>query len=252
MIELRTRIIVGVMLVGLAALALFLGNNAMWLLAVTAGLLMMGEWASLTNAAAFGRTGQLALCVPLALMAPIAAGPGLLAFGFILGVTVFLTTISRNIKFGLGAVYVGLPIMALLWIRGQDDGLLLTAWALSLVWATDIGAYFAGRGIGGPRIAPTISPSKTWAGLVGGIISALAVGLLLARYFGLPRDLALASPILAIAAQAGDFFESWMKRTAGVKDSGRLLPGHGGALDRLDGVVSSLPLAAVLIAVTAS
>lgn len=250
MIELKTRIIVGVMLIGLAALALFLGDNAMWLLAVTAGLLMMGEWASLTGAAAYGRTAQLALCVPLALMAPIAAGPGLLAFGFILGVIVFLTAISRNLKFGLGTLYVGLPIIALLWIREQPGGLLLTSWALSLVWATDIGAYFAGRGVGGPKIAPSISPSKTWAGLVGGMIAALVVGLLLARYFGLPRNLALASPILAIAAQAGDFFESWMKRSAGVKDSGRLLPGHGGALDRLDGVVSSLPLAAMLIAVT--
>jgi phosphatidate cytidylyltransferase len=141
-----------------------------------------------------------------------------------------------------------LPMLALTWLRDlASTGLLAAAWALSSVWATDIGAYFAGRAIGGPKIAPRISPNKTWAGLFGGMIAALALGLGLTKWAALPIALALFSPILAVFAQAGDFFESWLKRRAGVKDSGTLLPGHGGLLDRLDGAVSSLPIAALIV-----
>ena len=137
--------------------------------------------------------------------------------------------------------------MALLWIREQDNGLLLAFWGLSLVWATDIGAFFAGRNFGGPKVAPAISPNKTWSGLIGGMLAALLLGWGLTTYHDLPFQLAMASPALALLAQVGDFFESWMKRRAGVKDSGTILPGHGGVLDRLDGVVTSLPVAALLI-----
>jgi phosphatidate cytidylyltransferase len=115
------------------------------------------------------------------------------------------------------------------------------------VWATDIGAYFAGRSFGGPKVAPKISPNKTWSGLIGGMVGALLLGGALCSYADLPLHLALASPALAVIAQAGDFFESWMKRRAGVKDSGALIPGHGGVLDRLDGVVTALPVAALLV-----
>jgi len=144
--------------------------------------------------------------------------------------------------------YIVVPVMALLFLRGQSpnlQGLLLTFWALGLVWATDIGAYFAGRSIGGPKLAPRISPSKTWSGLGGGVLAALMVGFLLYRFADLPIQLAAASGLLAVAAQLGDLLESWMKRRAGVKDSGTLLPGHGGVMDRLDGVVAAAPLAAI-------
>jgi phosphatidate cytidylyltransferase len=112
---------------------------------------------------------------------------------------------------------------------------------------TDIGAYFAGRSIGGPKLAPAVSPNKTWAGLIGGVVSALVLGLLLWEFAGLPLQLACASPILAVIAQIGDLYESWLKRQAGVKDSGTILPGHGGVLDRLDGLVPVAPAAAALI-----
>jgi phosphatidate cytidylyltransferase len=108
---------------------------------------------------------------------------------------------------------------------------------LALVWATDIFAYFAGRGIGGAKLAPSISPNKTWAGLAGGMLGAGITGLAVSYYFQLSILWAAASVFLAIASQGGDLFESWLKRRTGVKDSGALLPGHGGVLDRLDGVV---------------
>ena len=135
-----------------------------------------------------------------------------------------------------GFFYALLPALALLWIR-ERAGLELLVWAFIVTWSTDIGAYFAGRRFGKRKLAPTVSPNKTVEGLYGGIAAATLFGgaWVLATNLALPL-LALA-PVLAIAAQSGDLFESGMKRRAGVKDSGQWLPGHGGALDRLDGLV---------------
>ena len=115
-----------------------------------------------------------------------------------------------------------------------------------MVWATDVGAYFAGRGIGGPRLAPRISPNKTWAGLAGGIAAAALVGMITAYAIGLPDRMMLVSfsALLSIIAQGGDLIESIVKRHFGVKDSGRLIPGHGGVLDRLDGLMTAAPAVA--------
>jgi phosphatidate cytidylyltransferase len=113
----------------------------------------------------------------------------------------------------------------------------LLIWVFLVTWSTDIGAYFAGRAIGGPKLAPRISPNKTIAGLVGGMISAGLVGYAWTQLLSLSGALFWLAPLFAAAAQAGDLFESWLKRRAGVKDSGTWLPGHGGALDRLDGLV---------------
>jgi phosphatidate cytidylyltransferase len=112
-------------------------------------------------------------------------------------------------------------------------------WIFLLVWATDIGAYFAGRGIGGPRMAPRISPGKTWAGLAGGMVCAALAGAGFGLLSGASRLGALAamSAVLAGVSQAGDLAESAVKRRFGVKDSGKIIPGHGGVLDRLDGLL---------------
>jgi phosphatidate cytidylyltransferase len=124
----------------------------------------------------------------------------------------------------------------------------MALFVIGLVIAVDIGAYFAGRSIGGPKIAPRISPNKTWAGLFGGIVAAtiviaLVMSQLVAKGPAFLQALLYAAPIgagIAVVAQAGDFLESWMKRRAGVKDSGKLIPGHGGLLDRLDGHLAVL------------
>lgn len=247
--DLPTRALVGAVLIAVAAAALWWGGFAFWLLLAVAGILMIHEWGGLHGADARQRKlAQYALTVPLAIMAPVAAGPGFLAFGLVLGAMFFVATVTRNGMLGAGEVYVGLPVLALLVLREQDSGLLLAFWAMALVWACDIGAYFAGRAIGGPKLFPAVSPNKTWAGFFGGVAAAGLFALIL-MIFGLRWPLVAVTPFLAALAQAGDLYESWLKRRAGVKDSGNLLPGHGGVLDRLDGLVPVAPVAALLVLV---
>lgn len=248
--ELQTRSIVGIGLILLALGALLSGGMLFWLLLVVAGVLMQGEWSNLVGASEqHRRIAMFAVSVPLAIMSPLAAEVSWLAFGLMMAAFFFTALVTRSLRLALGIFYVCIPVMALLFLRSlgsNGTGLLLAFWTLGLVWATDIGAYFTGRSLGGPKLAPRVSPSKTWSGLGGGIAAALLFGFALHCFFGLPAVLAAASGLLAVAAQLGDLLESWMKRRAGVKDSGRLLPGHGGVMDRLDGVVAAAPLAAVL------
>jgi phosphatidate cytidylyltransferase len=140
-------------------------------------------------------------------------------------------------------------VLALLWLRHQPAyGRETILWLLVCVWTTDIGAYFVGSYAGGAKLAPSISPSKTWSGLVGGASATAVVSAL----FGLAIDagqtltLALTGVGIALVAQAGDLLESAQKRRAGVKDSGRLIPGHGGILDRIDGLIAALVFIAVI------
>ena len=138
-----------------------------------------------------------------------------------------------------GFVYCLLPAIALLWIRDRsgDQGLSLLLWMFLVTWATDIGGDFVGRRFGKRKLAPSISPGKTVEGLWGGVAAAAVFGAAWVVATDLNRALILLAPLFAIAAQGGDLFESKMKRQAGVKDSGDWLPGHGGVLDRLDGLV---------------
>ena len=137
-----------------------------------------------------------------------------------------------------GFFYALIPALALLWVRDRvDHGIALLMWIFLVTWATDIGAFFAGRAFGRTKLAPTLSPNKTYAGLYGGMALATLIAGAWVLYTGLARPLLVLAPLFAVAAQAGDLFESWMKRRAGLKDSGRWLPGHGGLLDRLDGLV---------------
>lgn len=136
-----------------------------------------------------------------------------------------------------GVLYALLPATALLWLRLRTDGEWIVLWAFVVTWATDILAYASGRSFGGPKLAPRFSPNKTWSGLIGGVVGAtIAAGWLVVEA-ELPHALLVAAPLFAVAAQGGDLFESWIKRKAGVKDSSGLLPGHGGVMDRLDGLV---------------
>lgn len=157
------------------------------------------------------------------------------------------------IWYAAGFVYALIPALALLWIRERDQhGLELLLWTFIVTWSTDIGAYFTGRRFGRRKLAPTISPGKTVEGLCGGIAAATLLGgaWTLATHLG--TALLVLAPVLAVAAQAGDLFESGMKRRARVKDSGDWLPGHGGVLDRLDGLVpvAVLTAAAQLLGLT--
>ncbi len=148
-----------------------------------------------------------------------------------------------------GLLYIGIPCVALVWMRNDwQGGRDLVLWLLCVVWATDIGAYFFGKSIGGPRLAPVISPNKTWAGLIGGMVSAGATGALLLVWSK------AADPVFgawmgggtAIVAQGGDLLESSVKRHFGVKDSGAIIPGHGGVLDRVDGILAVAPVLSLI------
>jgi CDP-diglyceride synthetase len=253
--DLPVRAATGVAMIATAAVALWLGGIAFWILCSVGALFMLAEWADLVAkdmraSAKNKRVAQFALSVPLATMAPaslIIEVHYFFTLGLIAGAAFFTVIVTRKTRLAAGIVYCGLPVLSLVFLRSLDGGLVFAFWALALVWACDIGAYFSGRTFGGPRLAPAISPNKTWAGLGGGVLAAGLFGALMHVQYGLPWRMTLASPALAVVAQAGDLFESWLKRRAGVKDSGNVLPGHGGVLDRLDGLVPVAPLAALLV-----
>lgn len=246
--DLNTRFGVALALIAGAAFALWFGGVVFWLVLVIAGLLMLREWGELAGADDKQiRLAQYALSVPLASMCPWAAGAGFLSLGLIGGALFFTGAVTRNARLALGILYVGLPAISLIVLRDQPNGLLLTFWAMALVWAADSAAYFTGRALGGPKLAPHISPNKTWSGFAGGMIGAVLFALALVWLFDLPMIVALTTPLLAILSVLGDLYESNLKRRAGVKDSGNVLPGHGGLMDRLDGLVLVAPAAAVLV-----
>ncbi|GAB5488172.1 MAG: phosphatidate cytidylyltransferase [Parasphingorhabdus sp.] len=245
--ELKTRIIVGVLLIAAAVVAEYFGGVLLWLLVVLMSLGIISEWANLTGRQENRKLAMYALSVPLAIMSPWAAGPSFLALGLILGAAMFVATFDRSVKLAAGIFYAGLPALAIVYLRETDNGILIVFWTLALVWATDIGAYFSGRAIGGPKLAPRYSPNKTWAGLIGGVVLTGAISYYLHAYWGLPFYFVLLSIPLAVLAQMGDLFESWLKRKAGAKDSGTIFPGHGGVMDRLDGLIPVAPVVAALM-----
>lgn len=206
--ELAVRIVSGVIMIGIALAAALQGGDFFALLVAAAATAMFWEWWMLTRS----------------------WGPRWTVAGF---------------------VYALLPAIALLWIRERfpdaaDPNPNLLLWVFTVTWATDIGAYAVGRAIGRNKLAPSISPGKTIEGLFGGIVAAGLASAAWSVYAGLPELLLMLAPLFAVAAQMGDLFESWIKRRAGVKDSGHLLPGHGGLLDRLDGLVPVAVLTALV------
>ncbi len=246
--DLGTRFGVAMALIAGAAFALYWGGTVFWLVVVVAGLLMMSEWGELAGAELKQvRLAQYALSVPLAAMCPWTEASPFLSLGLIGAALFFTGAVTRDARLALGTLYVGLPVLALIVLRDQPQGLLLTFWAMALVWAADSAAYFTGRAIGGPKLAPQISPNKTWSGFVGGLAGATIGAFGLVWLFALPIQLAYVTPLLAILSVIGDLYESNLKRQAGVKDSGKVLPGHGGLLDRLDGLVFVAPPAALLV-----
>lgn len=239
-----------------ALLATWLGGYAFAGLVALAAAVMCWEWHRMVTKG-FAGPGRFAAIVCAVAVLLAVAQPGLAVVAVMaaaIGSAAMVPGIGERSRLwaGLGALYAGLPAVALVWLRGDGEaGRQTVFWLLLLVWATDIGAYAAGRLIGGPLLLPAVSPKKTWAGLIGGLISAGAVGLGLGLAFGVgqPWGLAVASGMLAVVAQAGDLLESWVKRRCGVKDSSNIIPGHGGVLDRVDGLLAAaLAVAAASLA----
>ena len=197
------------------------------------------------------RTLTGVVLIAIALVAAVVGGNLFAYFAAAVATAMFFewTRITKGWGAGwyiLGIIYAILPAISLLWIRERDaHGLELLVWTFLVTWSTDIGAYFAGRRFGKRKLAPSISPGKTVEGLYGGIAAATLIGGAWVLATGLGFPLLALAPVMALAAQAGDLFESSMKRRAGVKDSGTWLPGHGGVLDRLDGLVPVAVLTAL-------
>jgi len=213
-----------------------------------AGAVAAWEWSVLCR----GRCGRAGLVLmAMAVLAALAGGAwplvGLavvaLAVASVMGMPAVVGRSNRWMV--AGALYVGLPSIALVWLRHEDRALLI--WLLVLVWTTDIAAFAVGKTLGGPKLLPSVSPKKTWSGLAGGVAGAMVVGVVTAVVVGQPvLALACLSGGLAVVAQAGDLAESWVKRYFGVKDSSRIIPGHGGVLDRVDGLLAVAPVVALL------
>jgi phosphatidate cytidylyltransferase len=145
----------------------------------------------------------------------------------------------------IGIFYLVIPFYSILELRYIDKDIIL--WLFFVVWSTDIFAFFIGKNIGGPKLIPSISPNKTWSGLFGGMLSAAIIGALSTLMFeGSILFFIITSILLSIIAQAGDFFESKIKRIFDVKDSGNIIPGHGGVLDRIDGLMFTSPLVLII------
>jgi phosphatidate cytidylyltransferase len=148
----------------------------------------------------------------------------------------------------VGIFYIVLPLMSLIYLRSTENGFIMILYLFFSVWATDIGAYMFGILIGGPKIAPSISPSKRWTGAIGGLIMAVLVSSLFVAFGFLPSKLFIYMAfLLSILAQIGDLIESYFKRLYSIKDSGSIIPGHGGVLDRTDSIVTTAPVLALFI-----
>lgn len=217
---------------------------------LAAALAVAFEWQRLIGRAA------LAPRVALAAFGVVAAGAAWLAGQPALGLGVGIAALAAGFAHRptllwnvSGVIYAAALAAGVLVIRlSADDGLLAFLWLFAVVWPTDVGAYFAGRALGGPKLWPAISPRKTWSGLIGGVLAAAAASLLVLTLGNVavrPQHLLLAVA-LALASQAGDFLESWVKRCFGAKDTGGLIPGHGGVMDRLDGFIAAVVLAALI------
>ena len=248
------RILSALVMAPVAIAAAWFGSPWLGILTALAAAVMAWEWARLCCGGRLGGSGVvLILAAVAAAVAAALAGTRIGIAVAVIGAAVVFTIARHNRDseprwFALGLLWISLPCVLFLWLaHAERDGRLTLLWIFAVVWATDIGAYLVGRQIGGPRLAPSWSPRKTWAGMIGGAGCAALAGWGMARLVGTSAlPLVLISAGLAIIEQFGDLAESVAKRRFGVKDTSGLIPGHGGLLDRLDGLLAVIPAVALL------
>ena len=255
---LGARILSALVMAPLALAAVWSGGWAFHGLVLAGALMLTYEWDRLCEGNGFGAVARLHGVTVLAAVGFAVAemfATSVLAVGIGAAVSfVFAQATERRRRWPLlAAPYICLPCIALIWLR--DDSLIgrdITFWLLATVWATDIGAYAVGRTLGGPKLAPRFSPAKTWSGLVGGMLSAALAAFAVTTALGVTGQAILVVVSLGLAAwsQAGDIAESALKRHFGAKDSGSIIPGHGGFLDRLDGLLFAAPATAVIVLIS--
>jgi len=248
--NLLLRVLAAAVLAPLAIAIAYAGGWPWTVLVTLAAIGLFVEWLSIVGLARETRlvaSGVAALAIAGVCLALdlIGASLALLTAGF--AAVAFLSPQARGWA-ATGFVYAAAALVASVLLRlDVKSGFVALLFVLLIVWVTDIGGYFAGRGIGGPKLWPRVSPKKTWAGAVGGFVASLVVSAGFAAFeFGKLAPLLLLGALLSIVSQLGDLFESAVKRRFGVKDSSHVIPGHGGVLDRLDGFVAAVVLAAIL------
>ena len=240
----------------LVLFGLYLGSPYSDLLIILAAGICAWEWAKLCHRGALPLAGWAMIVAVVSSVSVAALGYHEIAAWIVVAGAMGVAVIAaknqqESVSWCVGGViYLSWSCIAFAWLLNSDAiGIIGIFWLLFVVWGTDTGAYFAGRFFGGPKLAPRFSPNKTWSGLTGGALVAGTVGAVAAEWLHVVPFwyLVAGSAALALVAQAGDLFESSLKRQFDAKDSSRLIPGHGGLLDRIDGLLAaSLAVAAVL------
>lgn len=250
---LMLRIVSALVMLPIAIFIILLGGVAYNVFVILLTVLILYEWNGICEDKAFNAAFVFQVIIVLLLVYSMIRAEYfdiyiyLVPAGLLVAACIYF---KMKLHFALlGLAYALLPALSLILLR-QNIGGLIVLWMMIIVWSMDTGAYFAGKNIGGPKMAPRISPNKTWAGLIGGTITAVILGLVAAHYFGLGDNLIiliLPAAALAIWSQIGDLMESALKRHFNVKDSGAIIPGHGGIMDRVDGVVFAAPAVVIFL-----
>jgi phosphatidate cytidylyltransferase len=246
--ELGARAASAAVLAAVALLATYQGGWPFALLWLAAGVAVLGEWLAIARVEPRWTLhiilGAGLLALTAAYLAPISLATGIALFALIVALAFLLGRTARD-RFWAATAVASAALLVLVppAVRGHPDlGAVGVLWMFAVVWTTDVAAYFAGRRLGGPKLWPSVSPKKTWSGFAGGLLAGTLAGVavpLLAARWGWTQSIAtgwivLLSMLASVVGQAGDLAESAFKRFFGVKDSGRLIPGHGGVMDRLD------------------
>lgn len=248
--NLLMRVLAALVLAPLAVVIAYVGGKLWALLVTAAGIGLFLEWMMMVGA--WRRSAAVATGVAVLAVTGYSMATG--RFSVAVAATVIgiaaaaLTSGAQRLWVAGGLLYAALPVVASVLVRIDGrEGFVALIFVLLVVWVTDIGGYFAGRGIGGPKLWPRVSPRKTWAGAIGGLGGSLVVaGLAAAAGVGRAGTLLALAAVLSVVSQLGDLFESAVKRRFGVKDSSQIIPGHGGLLDRLDGFVAAIVVAALI------
>lgn len=243
------RVVTALVMIPVVIGALYVGFPYLHLAALIFGGLMAWEWSTMIpnkNAVVYAVT--YSLCIVSAIVFPSALGIALLTLGS--AVFIWLKSKEENHRglLTLGVFYITIGFGSVVWLY-NTVGFIDTLWFLLMVWSVDTGGYIFGSTIKGPKLAPKISPNKTWAGLIGGALLSVVVSIIYCKLFSSQDHIvfyAVLGGIIAVVAQIGDLVESHIKRSLNIKDSSNLIPGHGGAFDRVDGLIFAAPLVFLL------